>query len=172
MRLAPTFVALDFETADTFPDSACAVGAVRSVDGRIVRRHRRLIRPPRPSMLFTHIHGIEWRHVQSEPSFREIYPELLETLHGVDFIAAHNASFDRNVLEACCRAAGLRPPRARFLCTVQLARRVWNLRPTTLAHVSRYLGVKLNHHEPLSDAEACAQIVLAAWQDGAELIQA
>jgi DNA polymerase-3 subunit epsilon len=38
-----------------------------------------------------------------------------------------------------------------------------------LPDVCRYLGIQLNHHNALSDAEACAQIVISAAQDGAEI---
>jgi DNA polymerase III subunit epsilon len=31
-------------------------------------------------------------------------------LAGADFLAAHNASFDRSVLNACCRAYDIAPP--------------------------------------------------------------
>ena len=48
-RRPVTFAAIDFETADRGPDSACAVGAVRVVGTRIVKRVRYLIRPPRPA---------------------------------------------------------------------------------------------------------------------------
>lgn len=84
---------------------------------------------------------------------------------GAHFIAAHNASFDAGVLRACCEQAGLRPPSQPFVCTVQVARRAWNLRPTKLPDVCRHLGLPLRHHDALSDAEACANIVLAAAQD-------
>ena len=42
------------------------------------------------------------------------------------------------------------------------ARRVWGVRPTKLPDVCRYLGLSLTHHDALSDAEAAAQIVIAA----------
>ena len=48
-----------------------------------------------------------------------------------------------------------------------MARRAWNIRPTKLSDVCRKLGIALNHHEALSDAMACAQIVLAANKQGA-----
>jgi DNA polymerase III subunit epsilon len=80
----------------------------------------------------------------------------------VDFIAAHNASFDRSVLRACCERAGTAPARNSYLCTVRLARSVWGLHPTTLAHVCRHLSIPLKHHDAVSDAQACAKILLAA----------
>ena len=83
-------------------------------------------------------------------------------LRGVAFIAAHNAGFDKRVLFTCCNAADLLVPEEAFRCTVALARRTWNLPHYNLAAVSRYLNIALRHHHALSDAEACAGIVLAA----------
>jgi DNA polymerase-3 subunit epsilon len=157
-----SFVALDFETADRGRDSACAIGLVRVEGERIVARAHRLIRPPRTSFEFTWCHGITWSQVKSESTFGPVWRSLEPLLEGADFIAAHNASFDKSVLSACCTAAGLAPPPHRFECTVKLARKTWNLRPTTLPHVCTYLGISLQHHQAQSDAEACARIVLAA----------
>lgn len=161
-RVPETFVAIDFETADPGRDSACAVGLVRVERGRVVARRSRLIRPPRASFTFSHLHGITWSRVAGEPTFRELWPTLKDLFDGAEFLAAHNAAFDRSVLQACCAAARLRPPPLPFLCTVHLARRAWGIRPTKLPDVCRHLGVPLKHHDALSDAEACARIILAS----------
>jgi DNA polymerase-3 subunit epsilon len=160
-----SFVAIDFETADHLPDSACALGMVRVEEGRVVSRAYRLIRPPRPSFAFTWLHGIGWEDVRHEPAFAEVWKELSVMLEGVGFLAAHNAPFDRGVLRACCAAAGLAPPQLPFECTVQVARRTWGIYPTKLDHVCRALGIPLRHHHAASDAEACAQILIAAAQE-------
>jgi DNA polymerase-3 subunit epsilon len=159
---AARFVALDFETADYESDSACSLGIVTVERSRIVRRRRWLIRPPRRRFEFTYIHGLTWSMVASEPTFAELWPEVRAEMQGATFLAAHNASFDREVLDACCRRAGVRRAPLRFLCTVQLARRAWGIYPTKLPNVCSFLGIELDHHEALSDAEACARIVLAA----------
>ncbi|MSQ12646.1 MAG: exonuclease [Dehalococcoidia bacterium] len=164
----PTFVAIDFETADRWPDSACAVGLVRVEGGRIVRREARLIRPPRSHVDFSAIHGITWADVARKPVFAEVWSELADLLEGTAFLAAHNAAFDRGVLAACCATAGLEPPALPFVCTVQLARRTWSIYPTKLPNVCERLGIVLHHHNPLSDAEACAQIVMRAAAAGIE----
>jgi DNA polymerase-3 subunit epsilon len=164
----PTFVAIDFETADTGRDSACAVGVVRVEKGRIVRSESRLIRPPRRDFVFTYIHGIAWEDVAEAAPFRDVWGELEGLLDGADFFAAHNASFDKSVLAACCTAARTDPPALPFQCTVRLARRVWGIRPTTLPDVCRALDIRLRHHDALSDAEACARIMIAALQAGAD----
>ncbi|WP_035984949.1 3'-5' exonuclease [Leptolyngbya sp. KIOST-1] len=162
-----TFVALDFETADRYPDSACALGLVRVEAGQVVKRVHYLIRPPRRRFEFTHIHGITWAQVANQPNFAEHWPEIAAVLAGAEFFAAHNAPFDRGVLYACCRAYDIVPPAPEFVCTVKLARQAWNIRPTKLPNVCDYLGIPLNHHDALSDAEACAQIAIASAQASA-----
>jgi DNA polymerase-3 subunit epsilon len=165
----PNFVAIDFETGDNGRDSAISVALVVVRGGRITGSISRLIRPPRKRVMFTEIHGLTWDDVKDAPDFAGVWPDLAEAVAGADFLAAHNAAFDRGVLENCCAVHGLPNPAKPFLCTVQLARDVWNLRPTKLPDVCRYLALPLNHHEALSDATACANIVLAAVQDGYDL---
>jgi DNA polymerase III subunit epsilon len=159
---APTFTAIDFETANEDPDSACAVGLVRVERGRIVRREYTLIRPWSRRFVFTYVHGITWGQVARAPRFADVWPGIREMCEGVDFVAAHNASFDEGVLRACCARAGMKSVRAPFECTVALARRVWGIYPTKLDRVAARLGLALNHHDAASDAEVCAQIVLRA----------
>ena len=156
-----TFVALDFETSDYWRDSACAVGLVRVESGRIVERRRGLIRPPRRRFSQTRVHGLTWEDVRDAPRFSEVWATVRPLLKGAEFLAAHTA-FDRSVLSACCDAARLAVPAAPFLDTMKLARYRWCIYPTKLDNVCRYLGLRLKHHDPLSDAEACARIVLMA----------
>jgi DNA polymerase-3 subunit epsilon len=157
-----TFVAIDFETADYGPDSACAIGLARVEALTVVRREALLIRPPRRRFLFTHVHGITWEMVKDAAKFSDAWHNLSPFLDGASALVAHNAPFDQRVLAACCAAGGLCVPALPFLCTVQLARRHWGLKPNDLPSVCRRLGIGLVHHDPGSDAEACARIVIAA----------
>jgi DNA polymerase-3 subunit epsilon len=160
------FAALDFETADYGRDSACALAIVFVENGIIVDTWTRLIRPPRRDFVFTYLHGISWFDVHDKPTFAETWPEIADRLSGVDFLAAHNASFDRSVLRTCCDQAGHKPPHNPFLCTVKVARSVWNLFPTKLSDVARHLRLTLKHHDAASDALACANILIRAQAEG------
>ncbi|HHT9109667.1 MAG TPA: 3'-5' exonuclease [Candidatus Brocadiaceae bacterium] len=160
------FVAIDFETADYGYDSACSVALVKVQKNQIAERSHFFIRPPRRTFVFTYLHGISWKHIVDEPTFGELWPCIAEKLAGAEFLAAHNAGFDRSVLAACCLSAGLSPPVIPFQCTVRIARRAWNLRPANLPAVCKYLGIPLQHHDALSDAEACARIMIAAREYG------
>ena len=161
-----TFVAIDFETASARRDSACAVGVAAGCAGRIVLSRTYLIRPPSGQFTFTDLHGLRWEDVRDAPTFAELWPTLRTWIADAAFVAAHNAPFDRSVLHACCARYRLRPPPARFACTVQLARAQWGIRPTKLPDVCRRLGIPLRHHDAGADAVACARIVLAAQADG------
>lgn len=156
------FVAIDFETADYGRDSACSVALVRVLNNQVIDKVHFLIRPPRRKFVFAYLHGISWKHVANEPTFRELWPHITEKLAGAGFIAAHNAAFDRSVFMACCQTAALPPPVIPFQCTVRLARKTWNLRHANLPSVCTFLGIPLKHHDAASDAEACARIVIAS----------
>lgn len=159
------FLAIDFETADFQSDSACAVGLVRVERGRIVHRESHLIKPPRRHIIFTYLHGITWEDVRESPTFGELWPSIKGLFEGVDFLVAHNASFDSGVLASCCSRYGIHPPRPAFQCTMKQARRLWNIRPTRLPDVCRRFGIPLNHHDAASDTEACARIMMLALQE-------
>jgi DNA polymerase-3 subunit epsilon len=160
------FAAIDFETADYGRDSACAMAVVVAENDRIVDKECFLIRPPRRDFVFSYLHGITWRHVKDEPCFGDVWKKARRHFDGVDFVAAHNASFDRGVLHECCNNACIDVPDLKFLCTVKLSRRVWNIRPTKLSDVCRHFNFPLNHHDAASDALACAKIVLKASEKG------
>jgi DNA polymerase-3 subunit epsilon len=159
-----SFLALDFETADYGRDSACALGLVRVEDGAIVRRASYLIRPPRRDFVFTYIHGITWDHVKRARTFGDLWPDIRGHFQDVDFLVAHNAGFDREVLHACCRRAGLAAPDVPFKCTMVLSRRLWGIYPTTLPDVCRRFRIPISHHDAVSDAEACARIMIHAMK--------
>lgn len=160
------FAAIDFETANNDRSSACAVGLVRVEDGAIVAWEHRFIRPPTDYFLYADFNGIRPQDVAGAPAFGEVWRELEPLLDGAEFIAAHNAVFDKAVLYGCCEIHKIRPPSQRFVCTVKAARACWGLAPATLDKVCSHLGIDLNHHEALSDAMACAQIMMKAIERG------
>lgn len=157
-------LALDFETANERRDSACAVGLAWIEDGEVVRRVSHLIRPP--EMRFSpgniRVHGILPADVANEPSFAEVMAPYLADLSG-GVILAHNATFDIGVLRSSLRRAGMAIPTLTYLCTVQIARRVFPApEGCGLGKVARRLGITFEHHDAGEDAYACARIALAA----------
>ncbi|NOT79312.1 MAG: 3'-5' exonuclease [Bacteriovoracaceae bacterium] len=156
------FLAIDFETANYSRESACSIGIVRVENNKIVHKAVHLIKPPSREFIFTYIHGISWSDVKNAPTFKEVWKDIAPYFEGIDFLAAHNAKFDASVLKSCCSVYGITPPSVAIVCSMEIARKTWNLYPTKLSDVCSHLKIKLNHHEALSDAHACAQIVIAS----------
>ncbi|QGY02289.1 3'-5' exonuclease [Methylobacterium mesophilicum SR1.6/6] len=162
-----TVLALDFETANERRDSACAVGLAWIADGRIVRQESHLIRPP--EMRFApgniRVHGILPANVADAPGFAAVMAPYLDDL-ARGLILAHNASFDIGVLRAGLARAGVPVPDLSYLCTVQVARRVFPAAEGCgLGKVARRLGIRFEHHDAGEDAYACAAIALAAMRE-------
>ena len=160
-----TFLAIDFETANNARDSACAIGLVRVEDNVIVEKQTHLIKPPYRDFLYTYIHGITYSEVREAPTFGELWERIEPLFEGVDFLVAHNSSFDEGVLRACCRRYGVSYPEIPFQCTVKISRKLWKIKPTRLNNVCDHFGISLNHHEAGSDTEACARIMIEAHKE-------
>jgi DNA polymerase-3 subunit epsilon len=158
------FVAIDFETANESPSSACQLGAVVVRGGVVTDRHCWWIRP-RPARFNSHniaIHGITPRRVQQEPEFDRHWDSIHQVIDG-QVLVAHNAGFDIGVLRACLLHHGLAIPNLQYTCTRAVARQAWpNRSGYGLRAIADRLGVSFRHHDGLEDAEACAKILLAA----------
>jgi len=154
------FIALDFETANYKRNSACALSIVCVENLIITEEFYTLIKPPENYFMFTDIHGITWNDVREEPTFNDIWPDIQKYFKRIDFIAAHNSSFDKSVMEACCIHYGIKSPKTEYKCTLKLARKKLNLKSYSLDKVSSYYGIELEHHNALSDSLACAKIMI------------
>ena len=159
-------VAIDFETANNSPTSACAIGMTKVINGQITDTYYTLIRPPSEKFLYTDIHHITWDMVKDAPTYLEAWPKIAEFLEDAALIIAHNASFDRNVLRACCAHYSIVIPKIPYACTVKGARKAFGLPRNRLNILCEHLGIKLEHHNAGSDANAAAQIYIKCKNHG------
>ncbi len=104
--------------------------------------------------------------LKNQPVFSDLWPLFSSFLDDADLLVAHNASFDRSVLYACCRKARVNLPSAPFACTLKGSRKVFRLAHSGLDDVCAHLGIELEHHHALSDAAAAAHIYLELRKRG------
>lgn len=176
-----SFVAIDFETASW--NAACAVGIVHFEDGKAIDSRYTLLNPrinPRSWQRGAiRVHGITPDQVIDSPTFEDIWPELVHYAACYPLVA-HNAGFDMGVLGSELSRFNLAAPSIRYGCSMQLARAAWPkrrmkdveaagdgpLRDAPENHklntLSEFLGVELDHHNALSDAQACGEITVRA----------
>lgn len=160
LKSMPYAVAIDFETSAKSGPCACAVGMARIEDGQITSKFYSLIRPPSRNVLFSEVHGLYWDDLKDAPSFAELWPDMQDFIGEAQFLIAHNALFDKNVLRECCMATGHAMPAMPFLCTLRGARSKLVLASYKLSAIAEYFQIPLRHHHASSDAIACAMIYL------------
>ena len=103
-----TFVVFDTETTGFSPttDRIVEVGVVKFRNGEVIGEKSWLINPQRDIPYWaTKVHGITDAMVKDKPTFKEIYPEFQEFIHG-SVLMAHNARFDISFVKAEAKRAG------------------------------------------------------------------
>lgn len=159
------FVAIDFETANKYANSACSLAVVTVENGHITKRGYSLIKPP--FMQFDEeciaIHEILPKDVMDKPTFDKLWPAIYENHLKGKLVIAHNAKFDIGVLRATLDHYNIEWPELDYTCTVKISKRVWpDLQNHKLNTLAAYLGYEFKHHYALDDAEICAQVAIAA----------
>jgi DNA polymerase-3 subunit epsilon len=161
-----TIASIDFETANYSRVSICAAGMAVFEDGKLTEAPYWLVRPPKGHGWFredfTEIHGLTRFDVQDAPEFSAIAPDFLARLNRADLVIAHCAEFDLNHLRATLAHFGLGCPEFDYVCTCNLARRVWpKLSNHQLSTLAAHIGHEFHHHHAQSDAEAAGRVLLA-----------
>lgn len=157
-------VVLDVETADSTHSQICAIALVQLDGDAVVGEWSSLVCPPAPpAARNVEIHGLTWDKLRGQPPLARVWPIVLGLLEGAEALVAHNASFDRGALERACLASSLQALPLPWLCTMVLARQAWPSLPNhKLPTLASKLGVELQHHDALSDAQAAAKVYLEA----------
>jgi len=156
------FVALDFETANTFRGSPCAVGLARVIDGQVTDTHERFIHQDDFAGFNTSIHGITAETVADAPTFEQTWPWLDSEIGDLP-VVAHNAAFDTGVLREALTHANLPWPTMSYACTLMMGRRTYSLPSYRLPFVAEAAGFPLDsgaHHSAIHDATAAANIMI------------
>lgn len=149
------FIAIDFETATT-KRMPCQIGIVVVKEGTIVEKISKLIQPPgnRYSDQCVKVHKITPEITKRSPTFDQVWNDIKSYFEG-NFIIAHNASFDLDVLKKSLHAYNI--PHPIFMgtsCTYELS-------GMSLVDACNTYNIPLcSHHDGLCDAEACAQLFL------------
>lgn len=156
------FVAIDFETANNSEiGSICSIGAIKVRNNTIVDHYSTLINPQLEFSYYnSKVHGVYAEDVIDAPTFSQAWPSFRSFI-GDNMIVAHNASFDIAALEKAQFINDLPAEDLPYACSLCIAQNVFPNDPKhSLDALCEKLNIRLAHHNALSDAEACAKIVL------------
>ncbi|RMC24210.1 MULTISPECIES: 3'-5' exonuclease [unclassified Lactobacillus] len=157
------FIAMDFETANRHPESACSLALVMVRNNQIVDRFYTLINPQMPfDARNIQIHDITAQEVATAPTMAEVWPYIKDLYQPGMLVCAHNARFDTNVMRQSLARYDISEPHYFVIDTLRTSKQFEpNLPNHKLNTVAKALNVELwHHHNALSDSEACAGILL------------
>ena len=180
---ADEFVFLDFETTgrdllgrDYFdpavPKHDATQIAIGWFDGVQLKSAHSYIRPNQDYFKLKH-----WSHVSPDrnlcvdaPSYRDLYP-IIAGIVGGKKIVAHNAPFDKKVMEDTMVYSGLVPPTNEWIDSAELSRQYLpnpgncfdecrnGCKGYTLIHLHHYFGFgKYNAHDAVADVHALIRV--------------
>lgn len=162
------FIVIDFETATQAHNSPCEVGLTFVRNNKIVKSKSWLIRPINNEYFDrnTQIHGIKPEDTANEREFPEVFKDISKALKNY-LLVAHNASFDFTVLRRVLELYNIPHPSLRYICSLQLAKKVWKGR---LSYCLTDLCEEHNifvehHHRACDDSEATAKLVIKAFEE-------
>jgi DNA polymerase III subunit epsilon len=161
LSLEVSFVAIDFETANRRRGSACAIGMCKIENGIVVDRYKKYLRPVpfEFESMNTAVHGIRASDTVHALTIAEDWANIKAFVGDLQLVA-HNASFDRSVLDNSLEACGLKASGWHIACTMLQAKRIFEGEITKLRDLCQKFEISLNHHDAGSDAEACALVRL------------
>lgn len=164
------FLAIDFETATSKNSSACSLGMVFVSGTKIMHEEYFLIKPPglKVDPLNSRIHGLTAEHLKDAPSFEDVWKKIAYFFHPHCHLVAHNAQFDMNVLKNCLIESDIKIPEFNYFCSMAFSTRACRGQNVgrSLRDRAQYFGVTMeSHHNALSDARVCAEIVLKSMEE-------
>ncbi len=168
----PRYIVFDVETPNRLCDRMSAIGITSVEDGRITDSFYSLVNPETYFDQFNvELTGIDENIVKNAPTFPELWEEIQPMLSN-GLLVAHNAVFDTSVLKKCLRYYQIEwKPYVRYICTVQMGRKLLPDISHKLNVLCDYYGISLDHHHADSDSLACAEILLRYLDSGVDIRQ-
>ncbi|GIN71289.1 ATP-dependent helicase [Bacillus sp. J14TS2] len=163
------FIAIDFEIANNKLDSACSLGMAFVQNNKIIDEKYFLIQPPNLFLdpTFTRVHGLTQDDLKDAPRFADVWNQISHYFTDQNYIVAHNAQFDMSVLKNCLLTYSFEIPSFSYICSIPISTRACSgegIGNSLKARTERF-GITLDdHHNALSDAKACAELVIQSIQ--------
>ena len=161
---APSYCAVDIETTGLSAknDAIIEIAAVRVCDGQLAGSFSSLVNPGVSiSEEITKINGITNEMVENAPFIEDVMPKFLDFLSDSVFVA-HNSPFDLAFINEALQRQYYQKMVNPIICTLKLSKMIYpSFDSHSLDSVTKKMKIAMsNHHRALSDAEACAKILI------------
>ena len=158
------FVAIDVETANSARASICQIGVARYAGGVLTDEWVSYIDPEGDFGVWqVGVHGIQASTVEGSPIYSDVVDKLYTFLD--DSIVVSHSPFDQQAITKSAVRYGVRPPRAKWVDSIVVAKRTWPEhmnRGYKLDQLCDQLDYEFEHHDALEDAKAAGHIAISA----------
>ncbi|MDD9149580.1 exonuclease domain-containing protein [Sporolactobacillus sp. CQH2019] len=155
------YAVIDFETANGYRASACSLGMLKMINGKLDDSYYSLINPETYFDPYnTYIHGITEEDVSGAPAYPKIAGDIRAFIKDLP-VVAHFAPFDTGVIRDSNQRYGIHFS-FDYFDSYSLARSLIKsgIHSYKLDEVARYLGYRsFKHHHALEDCRACSFII-------------
>ena len=136
--------------------------------GTRIKEYEFLCRPKRAiTEETTKITGIKQSMVEEEKPFAHYIPVIREALEETDAVIAHNASYDKEMVETEMNRCGMKLKWPRIICTVEQTACIRGYRLTLTELHKELMGVPFEGaHRARQDVEALTSCVLKLYERG------
>lgn len=150
-----SFTAIDFETATAKRWSVCQVGIIKVQKKKIVEKISLLIQPPdnEYSPINISFHGITPGKTKGKPTFDKIWKDIKPFILNQNVVAHNGFSVDFHCIDQTLSFYKMPIPHYNKYCTYKLFGK-------KLPDLCDEHDIYLQHHDALSDAEACARLFM------------
>lgn len=161
---------IDFETATNKNNSACSLGLALMKDLEIVATYNWLIQPPhnRYDKKNSEIHGMTSKDTKEAATFDIVWTEVQPLLQESTYLCAHNVQFDLSVLHETLAYYQLKTADFSYFDSIAYSTNACAHEgiPSGLKERCQRFNVTIHsHHDALSDAIACAELIIAATKE-------
>ena len=165
-----SFIAIDYETANSDRRSACSLGVSVVSEGIITNNFQTLIKPPADFNYFDEfnvmIHGIKKSDVKNSPDFSEVWTEVTKLNVNNVPLVCHNSGFDIRLTQDLVNYFQIPIGEISFFDTLTIAKKLWpHLINHKLSTLASTFGLELQHHNAASDSAVCAKIALQQMKE-------
>jgi DNA polymerase III alpha subunit (gram-positive type) len=155
---------------DRQPEMIEFYGCVFTPEGEILKELELLIKPralPLPAVI-TKITGLTDEDLKDAPDVSEVVPAIAEFLESVPTVYAHNASFDRDIIDIAMKRAEREPVKwPQLVCTVEQTMAIKGYRLKLVELHEHLFGEKFDSaHRARYDVQALVRCIVRLKADG------
>ena len=160
--LPDDYIVFDLETTGFSPATAeiIEIGALRMIDGKVDVGFHSYVKPrgflPRHITALT---GINSEMLDDAPRIEAVIPQFLAFLNKKPMtLVAHNASFDRRFMKACCGLIG-REFDYDIFDSLKAAKKYVPIESKKLSDIKEFLGLDFPLHNAIDDCKVTAYLM-------------